>query len=70
MQVPYPYPVAKLLHSTVTAADGSYAFTVHPDRNTRYRVLVLGTPAHALVQVGVNGVAIVKARRRRSGVRW
>ncbi len=59
---PYPYPVAKLLHSTVTAADGSYAFTVHPDRSTRYRVLVLGTPAHALVQVGVSGVAIVKAR--------
>ncbi len=59
---PYPYPVAKLLQSTVTAANGSYSFTVHPDRSTRYRVLVAGTAAQALVQVGVVGVAIVKAR--------
>ncbi len=57
---PFPYPVAKLLRTTTTTADGSYSFTVHPDRNTRYRVLVPGTPANALGHVGVTGLAIVK----------
>ena len=52
---PYPYPTAVLVRTTVSAADGSFAFTVFPDRSARYRVVLLGTAAHALVQVGVSG---------------
>lgn len=59
---PYPYPVAKLAASTTTAADGSYAFSVSPDRNTRYRVLLAGTPAHAGAQITVAGKALIKIK--------
>jgi len=58
----YPYPVASLLRTTTSGADGSFSFTAHPDRSTRYRVTVVGTTARALVQVGVIGKAIVKVR--------
>jgi hypothetical protein len=59
---PYPYPVAQLLKTTPSGADGSFSFTVHPDRITHYRVTVMGTSAEALAQVGVIGRAIVKVK--------
>ena len=49
----YPYPVATEIGSMLAAADGSFAFTVTPDRNTRYRVTLAGSPTGAMVQVGV-----------------
>src|ERR1700693_6178504 len=57
---PYPYPAARLVATTATNSDGSFAFTVFPDRDTRYRVLLLGTTATALVQVEVGGRTITK----------
>jgi hypothetical protein len=59
---PYPYRPATLLRTTVTAADGSYGFTAYPDRNTRYRVLLLGTSAAATVQVDVAGKTVTKVK--------
>jgi hypothetical protein len=54
-QSPYPYPVAKLVDTAVASADGAFSFRVFPDRNTRYRVIVVGAGAAALVQVEVSG---------------
>jgi hypothetical protein len=59
---PYPFPVARLAASTTTAADGSYSFPVSPDRNTRYRVLLTGTPALASAAVEVSGKTLTKVR--------
>jgi hypothetical protein len=59
---PYPYPKAALIRSTVSGADGSFSFTVFPDRNVRYRVVLVGTAAHALVQVGVAGLASTRVK--------
>ncbi|MGI8414053.1 MAG: serine hydrolase [Solirubrobacteraceae bacterium] len=59
---PYPYPVAAPSGSAVTSSTGSFTFTVHPDRDTRYRVLVSGSSARAVVQVDVAGRAITKVR--------
>jgi hypothetical protein len=59
---PFPYPAAVLIRTAVTGADGSFSFTVFPDRNARYRVIVLGTAARALVQVGVSGFASTKVK--------
>ena len=52
---PYPYPVAKLVRTTVTGATGSFSFTVFPDRDARYHVTLAGTTANALVAIGVSG---------------
>ncbi len=52
---PYPYRVPALIRTTITSADGSFSFTVSPDRNTRYRVTAVGTAGQAQVQVGVIG---------------
>jgi hypothetical protein len=57
---PFPYPVAQLVATTVASADGSFSFTVFPDRNTRYRVNVVGTGAVALTSVEVTGRASMK----------
>jgi hypothetical protein len=54
--------VARLKSSTTTGADDSFTFTVAPDRDTRYRVLLLGTTANALVEVDVTGQTITKIR--------
>ncbi|MBV9466912.1 MAG: hypothetical protein JO206_09900 [Solirubrobacterales bacterium] len=63
----YPYSQTTLLRSTTTSADGSFAFTVYPDRNTRYRVQLVGGTASATVQVGVVGVAVTKVRAQTPG---
>jgi hypothetical protein len=59
---PFPYPVAKLVKTTLTNADGAFYFTVFPDRGTRYRVTVVGTRAAALVQVAVGGRSSMTVR--------
>jgi hypothetical protein len=68
----YPYPVAALLRSTVAGGDGSFSFTVFPDRDTRYRVILSGTAARATVQVEVTGLALSRVKALplgRAGVR-
>jgi len=59
---PYPYRPASYLRSTVTGADGSFSFTVNPDRNTRYQVVLIGTAATAVVQVNVIGKSVTKIK--------
>lgn len=51
---PYPYRSSESLQSTAVGADGSFSFEVAPDRNTHYRVQLVGTPAEATVSVGVS----------------
>jgi hypothetical protein len=59
---PYPFTEATAVASTTTAADGSFSFTVTPDRNTQYSVTVSGASS-PLVTVLVTGktVTTVKA---------
>jgi beta-lactamase family protein len=59
---PFPYPVAALVRTAAPAADGSFSFSVHPDRSTRYRVIVPGTSAVASVQIVVVGRTITKVK--------
>jgi len=55
-QSPYPFPLPRrVAASTVTDASGGYHFTVTPDRNTRYRVVLLGTSATAVAEIDVVG---------------
>jgi hypothetical protein len=49
----YPYPRATMVATVAANSDGSFSFRVVPDRNTRYRVILAGTQAAALVQVSV-----------------
>ncbi|HWF74480.1 MAG TPA: hypothetical protein VG186_14115 [Solirubrobacteraceae bacterium] len=57
---PYPYPMAQLVSSTTTAADGTFAFTVDPDRNVHYRVVQAGTNLSALTAVAVAGKVLTR----------
>jgi hypothetical protein len=59
---PYPYPVAKLLATTATGPNGSFSFTVVPDRDTRYRTTVAGVPSSPVVQVNVTGITVIGVR--------
>ncbi len=61
-QSPYPYRVPRLARTTVTSADGSFSFTVFPDRDTRYSVLEPGTSTDAHVNVGVIGFVVTKVK--------
>ncbi len=56
---PYPFTEATAVASTTTAADGSFAFTVTPDRNTQYSATVSGASS-PLVTVLVTGKAVTK----------
>jgi hypothetical protein len=59
----YPYSAAVAIQTTVTGADGSFAFTVFPDRDTRYQATVAdGAAASPLAQVAVAGVARTRVR--------
>ena len=64
---PYPYPAARLVAATATNPDGSFAFRVFPDRDTRYRVLLPGTTATALVQIEVGGRTITNVQALQLG---
>jgi hypothetical protein len=59
---PYPYPIPRSFKTTIAAPDGSYSFTVQPDRDTRYRVDVPGTHATALTKIQVVGRTITKVK--------
>jgi hypothetical protein len=59
---PYPFPIAGLVASTTSGADGSFHFTLSPDRDTRYRVVLLGTSQTAVAEVEVVGRTITKVR--------
>jgi hypothetical protein len=52
---PFPYRTTHVLRTRVPAADGTFSFTPRPDRDTRYRVDLTGTSAHASVQILVVG---------------
>jgi hypothetical protein len=55
---PYPYNGFKRLSTKKTDSNGNYAFTVKPDRNTRYRVVLTSdtTTASGQRAIYVNGV--------------
>jgi hypothetical protein len=60
---PYPYPVASLIATTASGADGSFSFTVHPDRSTHYRVMVPALPgAQELADIAVTAKSITKVK--------
>ncbi|HUZ27608.1 MAG TPA: hypothetical protein VMU90_00110, partial [Solirubrobacteraceae bacterium] len=59
---PYPFPIPNKFTTTTIGPDGSYSFMVMPDRDTRYRVDVPGTPATALTEVQVIGRTITKTK--------
>jgi hypothetical protein len=58
--IQYPYSGPSGMYATDTGPDGSFSFTVTPDRNTRYQAVVAGTDAQAQVQVNVTGRSITK----------
>jgi hypothetical protein len=47
---------------TIAAPDGAFSFKVSPDRDTRYRVELVGTPAGATVSVGVRPHTVTEVR--------
>jgi hypothetical protein len=61
-QSPYPFGVATFKKATRTAANGSFAFGVAPDRDTRYRVRLVGTHVSAVAEVEVVGKTLTKVR--------
>src|SRR5205085_1878224 len=51
-QDPYPYDHFNNAGlTTTTASNGSYSFTVHPPRNTRYRTKVGGTTSSVVTEL-------------------
>jgi hypothetical protein len=50
------------LATTTASAAGSFAFTVSPDRDTRYTVAVAGAPATAAVEVEVDAKVVTTVR--------
>jgi hypothetical protein len=63
---PYPFHMWVHLASTVTGADGTYAFGVTPDRNTRYRAVVSGVRSPP-VPVSVDELLKARVRALRLG---
>jgi hypothetical protein len=57
---PYPYPPATLIATAAASPDGAFDFRAVPDRNTRYRAVLAGTPAMSSVRVGVAGTLKIK----------
>jgi hypothetical protein len=53
IKIAYPYKTSQLVRSAHPGADGTFSFSVHPDRNLRYRVIVPGTTATAAVSISV-----------------
>jgi hypothetical protein len=58
----YPYRLRRLVGRTVTDANGSFSFTVSPDRDALYRAVLVGTRTGAVVRVTVIGHAITKVK--------
>ena len=59
---PYPFRDSTLLETVRRRRTGSFALTVSPDRNTRYRAVVSSGGPPASVTVGVIGEAVTKTR--------
>ena len=59
---PYPYTTSRPFASAPVAADGSFSFTVSPDRDIRYQVTLPGTTASVTVTVAVVPLTIVKVQ--------
>jgi hypothetical protein len=59
-KIPYPYTSATLVRTTVPSPSGAFSFEVFPDRKARYRALVAGTGAQAVVQIEVFGRVQIK----------
>ncbi len=57
---PYPYTTSQSVGTTTTGADGSFSFTVTPDRNARYFAAATGISPSATVQVAVTGETVTK----------
>jgi hypothetical protein len=58
----YPFPVAKLIGTTMTAATGSFSFRVRPDRDARFRAVLTGTAVAASASVEVLGRTVTSIR--------
>lgn len=59
---PYPYRRSAPVAATHTSADGSFSFTRRPERNIRYRVLLVGTSASATLRLEVAAHSTIRAR--------
>ena len=59
---PYPYLARVSAQSTTTQADGSFQFSVSPDRDTRYQVTVAGGGESAIAPVGVTGRTLTRVQ--------
>ncbi|MGI8505832.1 MAG: hypothetical protein ACR2MK_03330 [Solirubrobacteraceae bacterium] len=57
---PYPYTRSSLLASAPVSAAGGFSFVVSPDRNSRYRAVLVGTPEQAQAQVLVSGDTVTR----------
>jgi hypothetical protein len=66
-QSPYPYKRFVDVAHTATGRDGSFAFVLRPDRNTRYRVVEAGQPSTAGAQAAVTVAPRGVARSRKLG---
>ena len=56
---PYPFSAVTAVASTTTGPDGSFSFTVTPDRNTQYTAMVSGASSPP-VTVLVTGRTVIK----------
>lgn len=59
---PYPYATRRLVATAPLSAGGSFAFTVRPDRDTRYRVSLASPAASTSVDVAVTDMTFTKVR--------
>jgi hypothetical protein len=59
---PYPFPVAQLVRTATVDDQSTFLFVVSPDRNSRYRVVLVGTSAHASLSVGVQAKTVTKVQ--------
>ena len=64
---PYPYSSSALVGTSPLRSDGTFSFTDVPDRLMRYRAVLVGTSAQALVQAVVLLHRVVKQKAQRFG---
>ncbi len=58
----YPFRSRSLIRTTTSAADGSFSFSVHPDRITRYEAVLVGTPLARTIAVQVILRTVLKVK--------
>ena len=63
---PYPFTKVTMVASATTAPDGSFSFTVTPDRNTQYSATV-GAVSSPAVTVLVTGQTVTKVKALKLG---